>query len=88
VSSARPPRTGFAGREFAQNIARLDAQLVRPDRKRERRRFGLLGAIRQWIESINDTLKRRRSLEAHGGHAPDGVWVRRSNGIGHLQAQS
>ena len=88
MSSARPPRTRFAGCEFAQSIARLDAQLVRPDRKRERQRFGSLGAIRQWIESIDDTLERRLSPEAHGGHAPDGVRVRRSNGIGHLQAQS
>jgi Transposase DDE domain len=67
---------GFAGHEFEQLIASLDAQLVRPDRKGERKRFGALGRIRQWIESINDTLKGQLSLEQHGGHTPDGVWAR------------
>ena len=64
---------GFAGHEFEQIIASLDAQLVRPDRKGERKRFGSLGGLRQWIESINDTLKGQLSLEEHGGHTPDGV---------------
>jgi hypothetical protein len=67
---------GFAGDEFEQIIASLDAQLVRPDRKGERKRFGSLGGIRQWIESINDTLKGQLSLEDHGGHTPAGVWAR------------
>jgi hypothetical protein len=35
-----------------------------------------LGGIRQWIESINDTLKGQLSLEQHGGHIPAGVWAR------------
>ena len=39
-------------------------------------RFGKLGGIRQWIESINDTLKGQLSLEDHGGHIPEGVWTR------------
>jgi hypothetical protein len=67
---------GFAGHEFEQIVASLDAQLVRPDRKGERKRFGSLGGIRQWIESINDTLKGQLCLEEHGGHTPDGVWAR------------
>jgi hypothetical protein len=67
---------GFSGQEFEQIIATLDAQLVRPDRKREPTRFGALGGIRQWIESINDTLKGQLSLEEHGGHTPEGVWAR------------
>jgi len=67
---------GFSGHEFKQIIAALDAQLIRPDRKREPRRFGALGGIRQWIESINDTLKGQLSLEEHGGHTPEGVWAR------------
>jgi len=53
-----------------------DAALIRPDRKDERKCFGALGGIRQWIESINDTLKGQLSLEDHGGHIPEGVWVR------------
>jgi hypothetical protein len=67
---------GFAGNEFEQTITSLDLTLVRPDRKDEKPRFGKLGGIRQWIESINDTLKGQLSLEDHGGHTPEGVWVR------------
>jgi len=67
---------GFAGHEFEQIVAALDATLIRPDRKDERKRFGALGGVRQWIESVNDTLKGQLSLEDHGGHIPAGVWVR------------
>jgi hypothetical protein len=67
---------GFAGQEFEQIVASLDAQLIRPDRKDEQPRFGALGAVRQWIESINDSLKGQLSLEDHGGHIPEGVWTR------------
>jgi hypothetical protein len=67
---------GLAGREFEAIVASLDATLVRPDRNDEKPRFGKLGAIRQWIESINDTLKGQLSLEDHGAHIPDGVWTR------------
>ena len=41
--------------------------LARPDRKDERRRFGKLAGMRQWIEAIFDTLKDQLSLERHGG---------------------
>ena len=67
---------GFAGKEFEQIVSSFDATLVRPDRKDEKPRFGKLGGIRQWIESINDTLKGQLSLEGHGGHTLDGVWTR------------
>src|SRR5206468_1517645 len=67
---------GFAGQEFEQIVASLDAQLMRPDRKGEPPRFGALGAIRQWIESIYNTTKSQLSLEDHGGHIPEGVWAR------------
>ena len=67
---------GFAGQEFEGIVASLDAQLIRPDRKDEPKRFGKLGAVRQWIESINDSLKGQLSLEDHGGHIPEGVWTR------------
>jgi len=53
---------GFAGQEFEQLVAALDLTLIRPDRKDEPKRFGALGGIRQWIESINDTLKGQLSL--------------------------
>jgi hypothetical protein len=67
---------GFAGREFEQIVSSLDATLVRPDRKDEPPRFGKLGGVRQWIESIINTTKSQLSLELHGGHIPDGVWTR------------
>ncbi|MGO9791405.1 MAG: transposase [Solirubrobacteraceae bacterium] len=66
----------FAGREFEQTVAELDLTLIRPDRKDEKPRFGKLGAKRQWIESIYQTSKSQLSLEDHGGHIPQGVWVR------------
>jgi hypothetical protein len=67
---------GFAGREFEQIVNSLGAVLIRPDRKDEPRRFGSLGHVRQWIESIINTAKSQLSLELHGGHQPDGVWTR------------
>ena len=67
---------GFAGQEFERTVASFDASFIRPDRRDEKPRFGKLGGIRQWIESINDTLKGQLSLEAHGGHIPAGVWAR------------
>ena len=67
---------GFAGQEFEQLVSSLDATLVRPDRKDEKPRFGKLGGVRQWIESIINTAKSQLSLELHGGHIPEGVWTR------------
>lgn len=67
---------GFSGQEFEETVASLDAQLIRPDRKGEKPRFGKLGRMRQWIESVYDTAKGQLSLEEHGGHIPEGVWAR------------
>jgi hypothetical protein len=67
---------GFAGEKFEQIVARMDATLIRPDRKGEKPRFGKLGRVRQWIESIYNTTKSQLSLEHHGGHIPQGVWAR------------
>jgi hypothetical protein len=68
---------GFAGREFEAFITEdLGATLVRPDRKDEKPRFGKLGRIRQWIESVFDTLKGQLSLELHGGRTLQGVYAR------------
>jgi Transposase DDE domain len=67
---------GFAGEEFERIVASLDATLIRPDRKDEQPRFGKLGHIRQWIESVYNTAKSQLSLERHGGHIPEGVWAR------------
>jgi hypothetical protein len=67
---------GLAGRAFAQVVAELDAVLVRPDRVDEPAQFGNLGGVRQWIEAIIDTLKDQLSLEQHGAHTIQGVWIR------------
>lgn len=67
---------GFAGRDFAQAVADLEAVLVRPDRKDEPRRLGNLGGVRQWIEAIIDTLKDQLGVERHGAHTVQGLWVR------------
>ncbi len=39
-------------------------------------RFGRLGGMRQWIESIIDTVKGQLSLERHGAHTMDGLITR------------
>jgi hypothetical protein len=67
---------GFAGRRFHQHLRELGAWLVRPDRRDEPRRFGSLGGMRQWIESVVDTLKDQLGLEQHGGRTLGGVFVR------------
>jgi DDE family transposase len=64
---------GFAGVEFEQLVVGLGGTLLRPDRKDEPRRFGPLGGIRQWIESVFDTLKDQLSLERHGGRTLTGL---------------
>lgn len=68
---------GFAGREFEAFVTDdLGAHLIRPDRKDERPRFGTLGGIRQWAESVFDTLKGQLTLENHGGRTLPGVYSR------------
>lgn len=67
---------GFADRRLEAQVGEFGARLVRPDRKDERPKFGSLQPIRQWIESIIDSLKGQLSLEQHGGRTPAGVLVR------------
>jgi hypothetical protein len=67
---------GLAGRAFAQQVGELGVVLVRPDRADEPHRWGSLGGIRQWVESIIDTLKGQLGLEQHGAHTAQGLWVR------------
>jgi hypothetical protein len=67
---------GLAGRQFDAVVQELGALLVRPDRADEPARFGNLGGVRQWIEAIIDTLKDQLSLERHGAHTIQGVWIR------------
>lgn len=67
---------GFAGRDFEALVEQMGGRLLRPDRKDEPRRFGQLGAVRQWIESIIDTLKGQLSLERHAAHTMPGLMAR------------
>jgi hypothetical protein len=68
---------GLAGRDMARYAAeQVGVLLVRPDRKDEQRRFGNLAGMRQWVESVNDTLKGQLDLERHGGRTPAGVFAR------------
>ncbi len=67
---------GFAGEEFEALIASCGARFLRPDRRNEQRRHGSLGAVRQWIESVFDTLKGHLSLEHHGSITMGGLMTR------------
>jgi hypothetical protein len=67
---------GFAGRDFEQLVTDLGGQLVRPDRKDETPRFGSLGRIRQWIESVFQTLKDQLGLERHRARTLTGIVAR------------
>jgi len=68
---------GLSGQGMERYCAeQVGVLLVRPDRKDEKRRFGNLAGVRQWIESVNDTLKGQLDLEGHGGRTPAGVYAR------------
>jgi hypothetical protein len=68
---------GFAGREFDAFVRDdLGARLLRPDRRNEPTRHGNLARVRQWNESIFDTLKGQLALEEHGGRTLRGVYAR------------
>ena len=67
---------GFAGEEFEALMRELGALFLRPDRKDEQPRFGGLGGVRQWVESIIDSIKGQLSLEQHGAHTMPGLITR------------
>ena len=67
---------GFAGKDFKTLTQQMGLTLLRPDRRDETYRNGNLGGLRQWIESVNQTLKSQLDLEAHGGRTPAGVFTR------------
>lgn len=50
--------------------------MIRPDRRDEPARHGSLGPVRQWIESVFDTLKGQLSLERHGARMMPGLLAR------------
>lgn len=68
---------GLSGKGMERYAAeQVGVLLARPDRKDEKRRLGNLAGVRQWIESVNDTLKGQLDLEHHGGRTPAGVFAR------------
>jgi hypothetical protein len=67
---------GFAGAEFEEFMGLRGATFLRPDRKDEEPRFGSLGRIRQWIESVFWTCKGQLGLERHGARTLPGLCAR------------
>jgi hypothetical protein len=67
---------GLAGRALHQPPRRAGRLAGPPRRKDEPRRFGSLGGMRQWIESVINTLKDHLGLEQHRGRTLGGVFVR------------
>ncbi len=67
---------GYAGHEFEQLAAKLDATIVRPRRKDEAGNGPHLAPIRQRIESIFQTCKDLLTLERHGARTLHGLGTR------------
>jgi hypothetical protein len=67
---------GYAGQAFEQLVAGHGARLIGPDRRDAPARHGSLGPVRQWIESVFDTLKGQLSLERHGARTMLGLLAR------------
>lgn len=67
---------GFAGADFARDMAALGITVVRPARKDEPDPGVFPQWLRQRIESVNWTLKGQLGLERHGGRVLSGLWAR------------
>jgi hypothetical protein len=67
---------GYAGREFAAQMATLGASVVRPARRNEPDHGIHLAPIRQRIESVFFTCKDLLSLERHGARTPRNLFAR------------
>jgi Transposase DDE domain len=69
---------GYRDRAMETWLNEADITVVRPAYRNEPPRPGrmLLRAVRQTIESVNDTLKDQLGLERHGGRTTTGVTVR------------
>jgi hypothetical protein len=72
----RARRQGLRRRRVPDVHGRPGRNFVRPDRKNEPVRYGALGAIRQWIESVFWTCKGQLTLERHGGRTHTGLAAR------------
>jgi hypothetical protein len=66
----------FVGQDFEGLVTTGYAMsLIRPDRRGETPWHGSIGWIRQWIESVNDTLKGQLDLERHGSRTTAGLYT-------------
>ncbi|MGW3627736.1 hypothetical protein [Streptomyces sp. NPDC000880] len=69
-------RQGFAGADFAAELAALEITVVRPARKDEPDDPSFPFWLRQRIESVNWTLKGQLGLADHGARVLSGLWAR------------
>ncbi len=67
---------GYAGREFADQVAKLGATILRPPRQNEPQQGPHLAPIRQRIESVFYSCKDLLSLERHGARTPRNLAAR------------
>jgi hypothetical protein len=67
---------GYAGREFAQAVAKLGATILRPARQNEPQHGPHLAPIRQRIESVFYSCKDLLTLERHGARTPRNLTAR------------
>ena len=67
---------GYAGTEFASQVAQLGATIIRPARKTEPDSPIHLAPIRQRIESVFFTCKDLLNLERHGARTPRNLYAR------------
>lgn len=68
---------GLAGRAIERHATdQIGVLLARPDRRDEKRRYGNLAGMRQWIEAIIDTAKGQLDLEHHHARTPHGLFAR------------
>jgi hypothetical protein len=67
---------GYAGREFADAVNALGANVLRPPRKDEPPTGPHLAPVRQRIESVFWTCKDLLNLERHGARTPANLFAR------------
>jgi Transposase DDE domain len=67
---------GYAGREFADQVAALGGVVIRPPRRNEPQSGPQLSPIRQRIESVFWTCKDLLTLERHGARTPRNLFAR------------
>jgi hypothetical protein len=67
---------GYAGRDFADAVAKLGATILRPPRQNEPQHGPHLAPIRQRIESVFYSCKDLLTLERHGARTPRNLTAR------------